>query len=762
MKNTSKLVLILTIGLTLLLSGCQLFNLGRDKTDPLVKITKPTNYFSWATTSSSLDLGGLASDDSDIKSVKVSINGGADVTASGTSNWSISDIPINMGDNLVVCKATDKKGNTASDTLWVTRNIDLDFFGPPSFNNTCFLTNRTNNVLVHQSIRPTSTQTISTAKLVRLNANMEVVEELGSIFDDGNLYGHGDEILGDGVFSGKIDISSTEPGLYLYRIEAYSSDGKVNYSPLIKVQFFEPLTDAEIDAIMAFDGQMEAVLQNSTASNNAQAKTVLKNWLRTQDIVASVQDDGSGLTITYTNGITYLISFCEVDENDKFITKGGGNSHPERKPPMIPLNKQTRGENNLAGPQPSYRGDSSDHPDDLILDKDVLIWAPYEGVFNLSMIPDAKAVFEDSDLGFNVVTMTNQACTIASLSDLNEYGTIIFDTHGKGGEHIYTGELVTAENLETYDAMLQANQLSMSGIMAYRNDGTYIYKSKMYTVRSAYISNLSGTLPNSVVFNGSCESSKTLNLSLAFLSKGAKAYFGFTEIVYTRFCSDMCKQLFKGMVTELKTNGKSFKDGQKDPQGNAIYTMDCFSDELHYSFDLINGDFEMGNLTGWTRSGDGRVITGLGYYGAPQGNYMGIISTGLGFTTDSGSIAQSFYVPKNVSNLQVKWNFMSEEFLEFVGSIYQDYLSISIRDSTGTVNTIFYNNVDSFYENYDLSHISPDIVFDQGGVYGTGWHTFTANIEQYQGQVIRLIIRIGDVGDSIYDSACLLDEIKIY
>ena len=47
---------------------------------------------------------------------------------------------------------------------------------------------------------------------------------------------------------------------------------------------------------------------------------------------------------------------------------------------------------------------------------------------------------------------------------------------------------------------------------------------------------------------------------------------------------------------------------------------------------------------------------------------MGIISTGLGFTTTTGKIFQSFRVENNQSTLTVKWNFLSEEFLEYINS----------------------------------------------------------------------------------------------
>jgi len=183
---------------------------------------------------------------------------------------------------------------------------------------------------------------------------------------------------------------------------------------------------------------------------------------------------------------------------------------------------------------------------------------------------------------------------------------------------------------------------------------------------------------------------------------------------------------------------------------------------MKFHLGLINGDFEYGNLNGWTVSGDGRVITKLGPLTPTQGNYMGIISTGLGYTTDYGSIWQTFNVT-NETTLHFKWNFLSEEFMEYVGSQYQDYFKVTIMCGDES-EVIFEKNVDIFAANYPVSSnlVSPEIVFDKNGVYMTGWQTSTIDISKYQGKTITLLFESGDVGDSIYDSVTLLDEISVY
>ena len=117
----------------------------------------------------------------------------------------------------------------------------------------------------------------------------------------------------------------------------------------------------------------------------------------------------------------------------------------------------------------------------------------------------------------------------------------------------------------------------------------------------------------------------------------------------------------------------------------------------------------------------------------------------------------------------MKWNFLSEEFLEYIGSTYQDYFNVVVKDANGVENVLLDRTIDALATQFGatktdpgtLTSVSPDIVFDRGGVYMTGWQTSTFTISQYAGQRITLILRAGDVGDSIYDTAILLDDIAV-
>jgi hypothetical protein len=61
-----------------------------------------------------------------------------------------------------------------------------------------------------------------------------------------------------------------------------------------------------------------------------------------------------------------------------------------------------------------------------------------------------------------------------------------------------------------------------------------------------------------------------------------------------------------------------------------------------------------------------------------------------------------------------------------------------------------------------LISVSPGIVFDEGGVFMTGWQTSNLDVSAFVGKRITLIIRAGDVGDSVYDTAILLDDVSVH
>jgi hypothetical protein len=96
-----------------------------DTTPPTCAIASPTTSSAYATSSSSMALGGTASDNVGVTQVTWANDRGGSGTASGTTTWTVASIALQSGANVVTVTARDAAGNTGTDTLTVT-------YTPPS------------------------------------------------------------------------------------------------------------------------------------------------------------------------------------------------------------------------------------------------------------------------------------------------------------------------------------------------------------------------------------------------------------------------------------------------------------------------------------------------------------------------------------------------------------------------------------------------------------------------------------------------------
>lgn len=94
-----------------------------DTTAPNVTILTPTTSTTMTTTAATVSLGGTASDSVGVTQVSWTNSRGGSGNASGTTIWTVSNIPLQTGAaNLLTITARDAAGNTRTDTLSVTRN----------------------------------------------------------------------------------------------------------------------------------------------------------------------------------------------------------------------------------------------------------------------------------------------------------------------------------------------------------------------------------------------------------------------------------------------------------------------------------------------------------------------------------------------------------------------------------------------------------------------------------------------------------------
>jgi len=722
----------------------------QDNVAPSIYILNPTSDATFVTNENKISLSGVASDNIAIKQITYSTSTGLTGVATGHEEWSIADVDLAIGDNVITVTAVDIEDNTASASITITRNHSLAFLGTPFVDFTLLYTNAPKEVWMTVNIAPNDKLIASSVKVVEVDENNNVLSDVSPMYDDGDL-SHGDEIKGDNIFSTKHTFNYSTPGIKRFRVSAKTQEpeGQVEgFSSVFTIKVIDwEEAEQEAKTLEEIHNMIEDKMQELEGLTNDEKAEVLIDWLLSfPEISDAVYEDGF-IVITHVNGMTSYILLPE--EGSRGGRTQSTDIEKRRNSKQMPLDRQTRGIVDLSTRFAQSGMLNAVVDNNIIQNKNVLIWAPFDNNGIPAMDP---APFNNSPVNLNVTELKNQQCTRSTLKALDEYGVIVFDTHGKDGNLLLSREVFDVFAADDITQVIENIDDVVSGYCYAVTVGSETY----YGISSSYFTNrLHGKLPNSVIFNGSCASLKTEQLAQSLIKSGAKTYVGFTGTVTNTFCKTKEQQFFTALAGNyLRTTGESFNNSD-----NPVYQMRG-SKDMHYTLGLINGDFEYGNLNGWTTVGDGRVITQLGSQFPTQGTYMGIISTGLGYTENYGRISQTFQVT-NENYLSLKWNFLSEEFMEWVGSQFQDYLKITIIAGEES-EVLFYKAVDDFAAEYDLIYVSPTIVFDRGDVYMTGWMTSTFDISKYQGMTVTLLIESGDVGDSIYDSATLLDEISVY
>lgn len=183
------------------------------------------------------------------------------------------------------------------------------------------------------------------------------------------------------------------------------------------------------------------------------------------------------------------------------------------------------------------------------------------------------------------------------------------------------------------------------------------------------------------------------------------------------------------------------------------------------SSDTIIGSFEKAfEQDGWSVRGDVRLVSSLGELQSPEGAQMAMITTGLGAGTQAylasaeGSVlSRTIEVPDGAKTLSFAYNFVSEEPMEFLGSPYDDKFIAEIicgNDTTSMLN-----------QSINTANWNPvaGVDFDGGDrtAYQTTWETVHYDISAFAGKEITICFIVSDVGDSLFDTVALVDNVAI-
>ena len=172
---------------------------------------------------------------------------------------------------------------------------------------------------------------------------------------------------------------------------------------------------------------------------------------------------------------------------------------------------------------------------------------------------------------------------------------------------------------------------------------------------------------------------------------------------------------------------------------------------------VFNGSFE-DDVAGWTSTGTSGSVPSLGPIKPTDGNKMGFISSGPDATQIESTIEQSFVIQPGVTSFELTfdYDFVTEEYPEFVGTIFNDNMTIVLVPPGGAEVQLAYEDV-----NTSTFSLVSGINFPGGDdtVGRTGWKTVTKTIPVTSGPGTYKI-RVRDEGDGIYDSNVLIDKIQ--
>lgn len=174
---------------------------------------------------------------------------------------------------------------------------------------------------------------------------------------------------------------------------------------------------------------------------------------------------------------------------------------------------------------------------------------------------------------------------------------------------------------------------------------------------------------------------------------------------------------------------------------------------------VFNSSFEDG-LSGWTVSGTASSTPALGMFFPTHLSRMGMVSSGPDILQIVSYLEQSFPILPGVSSsfpIKMTYNFISEEWPEWVGLGFNDNLRIMLINPNGLITTIAYEDIDT--STYSL-FTGLDLPGGDNTIGETGRKDLSATVDLIASGTYTLRIVVRDEGDGIYDSVVLVDNIK--
>lgn len=583
---------------------------------------------------------------------------------------------------------------------------------------------------------------------------------IAEMLDDGKYYDDGDDCGGDGIYSAKITVDNSVCRDIIYTMTLTTVDGeKYSCDVALKVDdmeaFFAPyFTSVEIineyhDSEQFANGNIEIRVERTLA---------IIEQLVADGLIepGSVENHDGVITFNTSSGINVMAScYDELPDHNGEDSSDNSQGHI---------------------PSPDFQAGSR-----------VLYMVGMDN--NHSLYENTRHELESKgvivDMHYNPTYSDYCEC----LSQGND--VVVFACHGACGvlPCVKTGIFLDSGDDEKlkriwYSALYETFQVNI--------DTNY----ELGIRPGFFTEQYSGcdSLPSAVVFL-SCYSygGETLNsrLAEAVHQIGVDYVICAHESIRTDYAADFAVTFLEAFCAFGYTGSEAFRyakeirgeddSGYEDEAPIAkFYAYGDGTIRLHPRAGIQNPSFEdigMNSRTGsplrtqinnWATDGDVWLTFGMGPIEPRAGSYMMAVTTGVGagesqvYGTPTVSTArQTFYVPEDCIGLTLSYNMVSEEPDEHLYSVFDDTFEIIIQDNTTQTTDIVYTH--SIQTDRAMWRFLPrvDLANGDSTAYETGWITIDLDVTAYQGHAITLIFKAYDVGDSILDTAVLIDDIHM-
>jgi len=701
--------------------------------------------------------------------------GGGDIEPSHF--WLSAAIELEPGDNQITVTATGKNGETSTDSIMIVYMPGFAFSGAAQVRPDVVFVGEDTDVLFTLNAGSNIVLAGADVTLHETLTDLSAGDSIAVLKDDGKVGSSGDEITDDGTFTAKTGIVCKEDGIRYYRIGVPVKHGISSYtaySPPIAVECVSHISSSDCQAVVDLQTMARSVYDSNLQSGEEAARQAALDFLKGNAAIdeAGIDEGGYGLWALYKTGILGVVSLApqglrasggpEIASKKSYLFSPYTNEFGEDDETYVlgqSMNLKGCPTYDLSGPHMGPQSTLKRWRE--AMGAGVVAAATHGDTFFKGLSDDAKESFGWSHMGSQEVLYAGEpvGCGALLSSPKSCSGP---DTCPAGTECVIT----------------KASGTSLSGVCVDRTQadlrrGRVAVGPGIYAVLPTFFERYSGRgMPDSLVYLGACRTLHIGTLAAAFLGAGAKAVIGFTDYVSSSFAGKAGSDFFNDLINLDQTIGEAWPDETQDPGNPGEFKYIGSSSLSVTQSAIVNQGFERGDLTGWSSDGDGRVITKLGATGPVSGKFLGIISTGLGYTVQTGNIEQTFCIPAGTYGFTFYWKFYSEEFHEWCGSQFQDTFTARFTSELGQELPMVDVAVDDLCDPDDcfsccesdkcVGLVPSDVQFDQNDTHVVPkWQRSKVDISGFADKgPVTLSFFCTDKGDSIYDTVILMDGLK--